>query len=397
MANKLIELNKNRHDKTLRAARGVGTQPRILQFPTETEEAEGIVNEIKSRIKNDPAIEPRDIAILFRTNEQPRVFEMALRKAEVPYVLTGSQSFFDRKEIRDLLSFLKFIDMPTDEVALRRIINIPPRGLGEKSIRQLLDAAVAAGVSLWEAAEREEVFNSLTAPAQRGVSQLRELVESSRSALNEGEKPSVVLMEVIRKIRYSDELFRNYPDPEDREVRENSVEEAVNAIAEYEARQDEPTLDGFLAEVALSGREFGSPKEKQRQQNAVSLMTYHSAKGLEFPICYMIGMEEGFLPHRRSITSDTGDVDEERRLCYVGITRAQNELSLSMALTRAKWGKPRETHPSRFLYEMTGQADNPNRKRAIEGALRENRRPQRPQPQKRSRGTSGKNSSSKAK
>jgi DNA helicase II / ATP-dependent DNA helicase PcrA len=149
------------------------------------------------------------------------------------------------------------------------------------------------------------------------------------------------------------------------------VEEVVNSVAEYAAEADEPTLSGFLDQVTLAGREFGSPKDKAKQQNAVWLMTYHSAKGLEFPIVYMVGMEEGVLPHSRSLRDNPDDVDEERRLCYVGITRAQEELSLTLPLERMKWGKPRPTFPSRFLYELTGQADNPNRIAAINGARKE--------------------------
>jgi DNA helicase-2/ATP-dependent DNA helicase PcrA len=384
-ANTLIQFNKERHDKVLRAARAAGSKPRVLQFNKESDEAEGIVNEIAMRLKNDPSIEPRDFAILFRTNEQPRIFEMHLRKAELPYVLTGTQSFFDRKEVRDLLSYLRFIDTPTDEVALRRIINVPPRGLGTKTIEILLDHAVKKGVSIWESANTKDVYNSLTGPAQRGIDKLRSLVDESQNALNEGINPSDVMRQMIERISYGDELYRNYPNPEDREMRESTIEEACNALALYETSNDDPSLGGFLSEVALAGKEFGSPKEQKQRANAISLMTYHSAKGLEFPICYMIGMEEGLLPHRRSIADGGGEVDEERRLCYVGVTRARDELSLSLALTRLKWGKPRETHPSRFLYEMTGQADNPNKMKAIQGALKEIRKPTLRKPKMRKR------------
>ncbi|MGN6543883.1 MAG: ATP-dependent helicase, partial [Aureliella sp.] len=369
-ANRLIVFNKHRHDKMLRAARMGGQPPRVLQFKNEVEEARSLTHEIQ-RILDRRTREARDIAILFRTNEQPRVFETELRKAKVPYVLMGSQSFFDRKEVRDVLSYLKIVDNPRDEVSMLRIINTPPRGIGAKSVQTLLSQAVAAGEPVSEIMHRTSVTGSLPEPARKGCAMLLGLVDKYRSALNEGMSLVEAVRGVIADTRYMSELIRLYPEPDERTARENSVEEVVNAIAEYEAETDEPTLAGFIDQVTLSGREFGSPKEKAAQRNAVWLMTYHSSKGLEFPIVYMVGMEEGILPHSRSIREKPDDVDEERRLCYVGITRAQDELTLSLPLERMKWGKPRPTFPSRFLYEMTGQADNPNRAAAIAGARKE--------------------------
>jgi DNA helicase-2/ATP-dependent DNA helicase PcrA len=177
------------------------------------------------------------------------------------------------------------------------------------------------------------------------------------------------LMQLLNSLKYREEIERLYSDPEESAMRIASLESVFNAIGQYEFSNAEPTLDGFLTSVTLSGREYGSSKEKNQGLNAVSLMTYHSAKGLEFPIVYMIGMEEGVLPHRRSISEELDSVDEERRLCYVGVTRAQDELTLTLPQSRFKWGKPRPTYPSRFLYELTGQADNPNRAKAIQAAM----------------------------
>ena len=183
-----------------------------------------------------------------------------------------------------------------------------------------------------------------------------------------------IVSDMIQTIKYRAEVERLYPDPDECAIRLSSIEEVINAIAEYEVEAQSPSIHDFLSNVALAGREFGSPKEKQLQRNAISLMTYHSAKGLEFPIVYMVGMEEGVLPHRKSITGNSDAVDEERRLCYVGVTRAQDELSLSLPMSRFKWGKARPTFPSRFLYELTGQADNPNRIKAIRAAADEARK-----------------------
>jgi DNA helicase-2/ATP-dependent DNA helicase PcrA len=162
---------------------------------------------------------------------------------------------------------------------------------------------------------------------------------------------------LIAEIGYQAEIKRLYPDPQEQEARWQSVEDVVNALGAYEQGTKQPNLGDFLDEVALGQQDMGDDKEKQLARNAVALMTLHSAKGLEFPNVYMVGLEEGILPHHRSLKANGDDVDEERRLCYVGITRAQERLTLSLSLTRMKWGKPRDTIPSRFLYEIMGQAE----------------------------------------
>jgi DNA helicase-2/ATP-dependent DNA helicase PcrA len=405
MANRLITFNEQRHDKVLRAARPNGAQPRILQFPGEVEEAKGVVEEIASRLSRDPSTRPGDFAILFRTNEQPRPFEMELRKAKLPYVITGSQSFFDRKEVRDIIAYLRWLDTPDDELSLLRIINVPPRGMGASSVDKLLKQAVASGSSVWRIMLDESIVSTLPTLAQQGIVKLKSLVRafqprlhgktstvassttavpdtsleldadanaSSESEQSEGSGTLTrAVSDLVAAIRYRDEIQRLYPDPDEATMRLGTLEEVINAVAEFESESEEPNISEFLSKVMLEGREFGSPKEKQLQRNAISLMTYHSAKGLEFPIVYMVGMEEGILPHRRSIVDTENGVDEERRLCYVGITRAQDELSMSLPMSRFKWGKPRPTYPSRFLYEVTGQADNPNCKKAIREATKE--------------------------
>ena len=402
MANRLIVFNSHRHEKTLRAARPNGLQPRILQFPSEAEEAKGIVEEIGGRLDGDRTVKPGDFAILFRTNEQPRPFEMELRRCKLPYVITGSQSFFDRKEVRDLLSYLRWLDTPDDELALLRIINIPPRGMGAASVDKLLKKAVAESSSVWKVMHDSTMVNNLPSPAQAGIAKLKQLqaefarrsatfakdhaseaakesptpeeTESSEPEMLGAESLTRIVGDMIDAIKYRNEVERLYPDPDECAMRLSSIEEVINAVAEYEQESESPSIHDFLSSVTLAGREFGSPKEKEMKRNAISLMTYHSAKGLEFPIVYMVGMEEGILPHRKSITGDAEAVDEERRLCYVGVTRAQDELSLSLPMSRFKWGKSRPTFPSRFLYEVTGQADNPNRLKSIKSAADEARK-----------------------
>lgn len=362
MANRLIGYNTIRHDKRLIASRPNGKRPRIEQYKDEVTESKSVVSQITQLIDNEH-VQPRDIAILFRTNEQPRLFETELRKAKIPYVMLGSQSFFDRKEIRDLISYLKWIEQPADEVSLLRVINTPARGLGNKTVKILVDRAVERGVPVWEVMQDASAVADLPSAARKGISHLGQVMENvQQRARNES------LVDAMRTLldqtAYADEIARSYEKTEEREARLSSIEELVNAVSAYQDGNASSDITGFLSEIALAGREMGNEKDKLAQQNAVWLLTMHAAKGLEFPYVFMVGLEDGLLPHSRSVKSgDENDIAEERRLCYVGITRAQEILTLSLALTRRKWGKPRPTTPSRFLYEITGKADNPNQYR----------------------------------
>ncbi len=300
----------------------------------------------------------RDFAILFRTNEQPRAFEAELRRAKVPYVLVGGQSFYDRKEVRDVLAYLKLLAMPHDEVSLRRVINRPPRGLGDGAVNQLLAAAVSAGESLWTTLGKAADMPGISRPARAGVDSLRKLLHRAGERLKT-EPLSQVARELAHEVDYQKEIERLYKEPADQLARWSAVEETINAIAGYERRVKEPTLVGFLDDITVGDHGSDREKETQLARNAVALMTLHSAKGLEFPHVYMVGMEDGFLPHHRAVAAEGTAVEEERRLCYVGVTRAQERLTLSLALTRMKWGKARPTHPSRFLFEIAGQAARP--------------------------------------
>jgi DNA helicase-2/ATP-dependent DNA helicase PcrA len=417
-ASRLIAFNKLRHVKTLRATFS-GEPPRILQCEDEIVEAKRVVEEIAARIAGHKR-RPKDFAILCRTNEQPRAFEMELRRMKIPYVLLGGMSFYDRKEVRDILAYLKLLANPSDEVSLLRIINVPARGIGQTTVKRLMDAAIASGKPLWEVLSRPEKgtgpicakhpegrsgkldLSPFSAP--EAVDRFRAMIERFRQ-LSKKQSPLEVVKSLIREIAYKDELTRQYPSAADQQSRWASVEEVVNAAAGYTQRETDrgakPTIGGFLQEVALTGNDDDQDKETKLERNAVALMTLHAAKGLEFSEVYMVGMEEGTLPHHRSIAEaekGTGPicakhraptegrsgrsgkldlspfpgsaVDEERRLCYVGVTRAQRRLTLTLALNRRKWGKSRPTMPSRFLYELTGRADNPNYLAAKEGHKR---------------------------
>ncbi len=322
MANRLIGYNTKRHDKTLIASRPKGPRPRIEQHKDEITEAKSVVGEITKHIDKQH-IQPRDIAILFRTNEQPRIFETELRKANVPYVMLGSQSFFDRREVRDLIAYLKWIEQPNDEVSLLRVINTPARGLGNKTVQLLVQRAVERGVPIWEVMKDRAAIADLPPAARRGIEQLATMAEDVRErAANESLTDAMRTM--VERTAYADEIARLYEQPEERESRMDSIGEFANAISAYEDNAKKPDLTGFLSDIALSGREMGNEKDKLAAQNAVWLLTLHAAKGLEFPVVYMVGLEDGILPHSRSIKSgEEEDIAEERRLCYVGITRAR--------------------------------------------------------------------------
>ncbi len=311
-----------------------------------------IVREIRFQIRQKN-VAPGDIAILFRTNEQPRLFESELRRAGVPYLLVGSRSFYDRKEVRDLLSYLKAISQPEDETSLLRIINTPARGIGGRTVERLLEQAVREGQSFWQAsasAITSGVVTGNTASALQKFEHL--LLEFRRRFTDSPQDMDHLLRQLIETIRYESEIDKLYPEPEQRLARATAVEEFVTSLTEYVDRTTQPTLEDFLGRLALEDRAEEPDKETQVAENAVKLMTLHSAKGLEFPRVYMVGMEEGLLPHKRAVDASAREIEEERRLCYVGITRAKDVLTLSRAESRKRWGKPRESLPSRFLAEM---------------------------------------------
>lgn len=358
LANTLIKNNRSRHDKVLRPSREGGEEPRYLRFEDETAEAEVLIREIKTRIdpERPERVTASDIAILFRTNEQPRAFELELRREGIPYVIVGGMSFYDRKEVRDILGYLRVLANPNDEVSLLRVFNTPARGIGAATVEALLERAVSSARPLW-AVLPEASACELPDNAAARVETFRKMIESFRTML--GSRPLAdIAKELVHTVDYKSEIERVYKNPGDVQSRWNSVEELVNSVALYDQRTDNPSLMGFLEETALAGREGERDSEKKdRQLHAVTLMTLHSAKGLEFPHVYMVGMEEGLLPHSRSIADESHNVDEERRLCYVGVTRARETLTLTLCKTRMKWGKARPQIPSRFLMEMRGETE----------------------------------------
>ena len=352
MANRLVSHNRERHKKVLRPNKQAREEVRFLELPDEQMEAERIVHEIH-HLHQSRRIPLKDFAILFRTNEQPRIFESEMRRRQIPYVLMGSQSFYDRKEIRDILCYLKVIAREDDEQSLMRIINTPARGIGETSLEKIMSAAVRSGRTIWDAANDCYEGGLITPKTTEAVTRLHGQFQKWRNEFRRRPQDLDQLThQLVNEIGYTYEIDKQYKDEQQQASRKAVLEDFVNSLGEYVDRASRPSLADYLDSVALERRDEEPDKESRANADAVKLMTLHSAKGLEFPRVYMVGMEEGLLPHKRTIDGTEGEIAEERRLAYVGVTRAQDSLTLSRAASRRKWGKPRQSVPSRFLREM---------------------------------------------
>ncbi len=363
LANRLVRHNRGRHEKKLIAHKRTGSDVRFLEFDDETDEAQSVVREIDHLVR-EQKVPVRDVTILFRTNEQPRPFEAELRRARLPYVLIGGQSFFDRREIRDMLAYLKVLARPSDEASLLRIINTPARGIGAKTVEKLLNRAVRERLSLWDVVPQASAAGELTTKAAAALDAFRNLLDRSRRRFDEAPTSmDETLSALIDEIGYRQEISKQYQDPQQQRARSAILEQLVDSVKQYVGRAAEPSLAGFLEESALTGRDEESDKDDRTSENAIKLMTLHSAKGLEFPRVYLVGLEEGLLPHHRSLEGAESAIAEERRLAYVGITRAMDHLTLSRAASRLKWGRHRPSLPSRFLFEMHECASENNSSR----------------------------------
>jgi len=348
-ANAVIRKNAARHEKALESARGHGEAVRFTRLADETAEALFVVREMRNLLRLEEA-RPQDFAILCRTQVQFRPFEGELRANGLPYVVSGGMSFFDRKEVRDVVAYLKLAVNPHDETSLLRIINTPARGVGKASLDRVLAFATDQGISAGEAFVRAGEIEGLSPQAIEGHRKLREAIEGS--GLSDAGPHLVARLErFLETIAYRDEVTRLYPDPLTREARWAGVLEVLSFAENHVRRSAEPSLHGFLEDIALTSGD--APGEQAEVRNdAVMLMTLHAAKGLEFPHVFLVGLEEGLLPHARAVAE--GAVEEERRLAYVGITRAMKTLTMSFASERAKQGRLSRSTPSRFLFEAQG-------------------------------------------
>lgn len=344
-ANAVIRNNRARHEKALRTTAGPGEPVRVFEMHDEEHESQFVCDEILRETRHGRA-KLGDYAILFRTAIQPRTFEMRLRSGRIPYELVGGMSFFDRKEVRDVLAYLRLAANPADEPSFLRVINVPARGIGKGTIDKAVDFATKEGVSTPLAFQRAP---NLPPDALLALGRFQQTLAALPPRVKEvGLTQSI--RELLVGVNYSKELERCYDDPVTRQARWQAVEEIVNYAENYSRRAPEPTLEGFLEDVALSSQ---PEEEDEKPKDVVTLMTLHAAKGLEFPRVYLVGCEENILPHARSIAEDT--VEEERRLMYVGITRAKRHLTITRAKSRAKYGQRVTCLPSRFLFELKGE------------------------------------------
>ena len=354
-ANALIKNNPRRRPKQLWSSKGQGNKILLRAYATDDEEARSVVEQIEfSRLAYRSPWS--DNAILFRTNQQSRPLETALRSANVRYHLIGGQSFFDRREIRDFLAYLKAFINPHDDVSLLRIANVPARGLSDVTMERLLAASHENKGSVYTAMRNPAVRAAFQSRTQESIETFVNWIESARTRLNqESAAPGFLAAwadALLNECGYFAELRRSEKDAEAGESRVRNLKELVTTLDTFGKANMPPAnrLEIFLENITLdSERE----EEKESAGDAVTLITMHSCKGLEFPRVYIVGLEEGLLPHARSATE--GTLDEERRLFYVGVTRAMQSLTISHCAARKKYGQLMPCHPSRFLKELPAE------------------------------------------
>ncbi|MEJ2470652.1 MAG: UvrD-helicase domain-containing protein [Desulfuromonadales bacterium] len=351
-ANTVIKNNKKRTAKALWTRGGDGEKIGVVTCIDAEDEARAVIERIHHN-RRQKRMSYKDHAILVRTNAQTLVFEQELRFADIPYVLIGGQQFFDRKEVKDAIAYLRFIVNPFDEVNLLRILNYPKRGIGRTTADLLIRASLARQKPLWDILRRARMIDGVNAKAADAIGTFVCLIEEHKTRFWHGGRLAETTRDLLATIGLEDALRREPDAREKIERRIENLHEIINAVASYEQREGQPSLAGFLEKVALLDRDepASDSKEKKLARDAVVLMSLHASKGLEFPHVFMPGFEEGFLPHKKSV-SETFDVDEERRLCYVGITRAQQKLTILHAQGRMKYGKTEPREQSRFLVEI---------------------------------------------
>ncbi len=346
-ANSVIANNPHAFEKALWSQRDYGDPLRVLKGRSEEHEAERVVSELLYH-KYKHASEFRDYAILYRENTQARVFERVLRERRIPYYLSGGNSFFDKTEVKDIMAYLRVLSNPDDDSAFLRVVNTPRREIGAATLETLANYATEVGKGLLAASQDLGLASRLTS---RQVTHLRafsnwltQMVEEART-----EEPAALTRELVKTLRYDEWLRDTCNDTRIAERRMENVKELVGWISRLARQEGEGTvLAELVAKLALAGMLDKESEDNPGDQ--VSLMTLHAAKGLEFPHVFIIGMEEGLLPHHQSLDDDS--VEEERRLAYVGITRAQKSLTFSFATHRRRGGEIVERLPSRFLEEI---------------------------------------------
>jgi DNA helicase II / ATP-dependent DNA helicase PcrA len=357
LANELIENNTERIDKVLRPMRGSGEAVFLQRADDETQEAEFVVQQIRTLEHKHPELNWNSFAILYRTNAQSRAIEEILVRWQIPYKVVGGLRFYDRKEIKDVLAYLRAIANPADTVSLLRVINTPRRGVGKATVDALSKAAQQLNVPLWEILADETSVKTLAGRSAKGVLNFAQIIHKCREQLDTA-SASVIVQEVLGTSGYVEDLKAQGTD--EAEDRLQNVQELYNAVLQFEEENEDSSLIAFLANASLAS----DLDNLEEGENKVSLMTLHSSKGLEFPVVFLVGLEQGLFPNYRSL-EDPAALEEERRLCYVGITRAQERLFISYARERRLYGSREPASPSLFLAELPKELMQANVAKAI--------------------------------
>ncbi|MEU7601166.1 DNA helicase PcrA [Streptomyces sp. NPDC040724] len=365
-ANAVIERNENRRAKNLWTEAGTGAVITGYVADTEHDEAQFVADEI-DRLTDAGDAKAGDVAIFYRTNAQSRVFEEIFIRVGLPYKVVGGVRFYERKEVRDVLAYLRVLANPEDNVPLRRILNVPKRGIGERAEAMIDALAMREKITFPQALRRVDEAFGMAARSTNAVKRFNVLMEELRTIVDSGAGPAVVLEAVLERTGYLAELQAS-TDPQDETRIENLQELAAVALEFEQAREaaaaeaaetgapapGSGTLAEFLEQVALVADSDQIPDEDTEGTGVITLMTLHTAKGLEFPVVFLTGMEDGVFPHMRAL-GQTKELEEERRLAYVGITRARERLYLTRSSMRSAWGTPSYNPPSRFLEEIPAE------------------------------------------
>ncbi|MEW1888663.1 MULTISPECIES: DNA helicase PcrA [unclassified Streptomyces] len=354
-ANAVIERNESRRPKNLWTNAGTGARITGYVADTEHDEAQFVAEEI-DRLTDAGDAKAGDVAVFYRTNAQSRVFEEIFIRVGLPYKVVGGVRFYERKEVRDVLAYLRVLANPEDTVPLRRILNVPKRGIGERAEAMIDALSLREKITFPQALRRVDEAYGMAARSANAVKRFNTLMEELRTVVESGAGPAVVLEAVLERTGYLAELQAS-TDPQD-ETRIENLQELAAVALEFEQDRGEEegagTLAEFLEKVALVADSDQIPDEDTDGSGVITLMTLHTAKGLEFPVVFLTGMEDGVFPHMRAL-GQVKELEEERRLAYVGITRARERLYLTRAAMRSAWGQPSYNPPSRFLEEIPDQ------------------------------------------
>ena len=343
-AHEVVRHNRSRADKELWTKNAQGAKITLSQSGTERDEAMNVADTILREVRTGRR-KFNDFAILYRTNAQSRVMEEAFLAMRIPHILVGGQRFYERKEVKDLLCYMRLVFNTDDAVSFRRVINTPTRGIGNTTIQAIEDRAEAQGISLWNALHDQALQSELAKKTASSVRAFISVIESARDLVGaSGVTP--LARHLMNESGYLNALKEE--NTQDSIARLENLQELISVTTEYDASADDGgSLGEFLESVSL----VADVDALTESGEAVTLMTLHSAKGLEFPVIFLSGLEEGVFPHSRSLTSDT-ELEEERRLCYVGMTRAREELHLTLAHRRSLYGQPNFNRPSRFIEDI---------------------------------------------